>query len=170
MPKVEIRDRIRELRRVKASELVPNAKNWRRHPKPQADALMGVLEEIGYADALLARETDAGLVLIDGHLRQSLTPDMLVPVLVLDVDEREADLILATLDPLAAMAEADATALDALLRDVQTGDAAVMAMLEDLADKAGVVPDFEPVGVDEQGRLDEKAKVTCPSCGHEFVP
>ena len=32
------------------------------------------------------------------------------------------------------------------------------------------VPDFEPVGIDEQGRLDQKAPVTCPNCGHEFVP
>jgi hypothetical protein len=32
----QIRDRIRELRRVKTSELIPNPKNWRRHPKEQA--------------------------------------------------------------------------------------------------------------------------------------
>ncbi len=32
------------------------------------------------------------------------------------------------------------------------------------------VPDFEPVGIDEQGRLDQKKPVTCPECGHEFVP
>lgn len=31
-------------------------------------------------------------------------------------------------------------------------------------------PDFSPVGVDEQGRLDEKKKVACPECGHEFAP
>lgn len=31
-------------------------------------------------------------------------------------------------------------------------------------------PDFEPVGIEEQGRLDEKAKVCCPECGHEFTP
>lgn len=32
------------------------------------------------------------------------------------------------------------------------------------------VPDFEPVGIDEQGKLDEKKKVICPECGHEFTP
>lgn len=32
------------------------------------------------------------------------------------------------------------------------------------------MPDFEPVGIDEQGRLDEKKKVICPECGHEFTP
>jgi hypothetical protein len=29
-------------------------------------------------------------------------------------------------------------------------------------------PDFSPATIDEQGRLDQKAPVTCPSCGHEF--
>lgn len=30
--------------------------------------------------------------------------------------------------------------------------------------------DFDPVGEDEQGKLDEKKPVTCPNCDHEFVP
>jgi hypothetical protein len=30
-------------------------------------------------------------------------------------------------------------------------------------------PNFEPVGEDEQPRLDEKKPVTCPECGHEFI-
>lgn len=30
--------------------------------------------------------------------------------------------------------------------------------------------DFGPVNVDEQGRLDKKNPITCPECGHEFVP
>lgn len=45
--------------------------------------------------------------------------------------------------------------------------------LEKLLEAAGDVlltPDFEPVGMDEQGRLDEKKKVQCPECGHEFAP
>jgi hypothetical protein len=29
---------------------------------------------------------------------------------------------------------------------------------------------FSPVGIDEQPRLDEKKKVVCPNCGHEFTP
>ena len=32
------------------------------------------------------------------------------------------------------------------------------------------VPDFQPVGIDEQGRLDQKSPVTCPECGHAFIP
>ena len=43
---VEIRDRIRELRRVKASTLIPHPQNPRRHPHYQRSAMRGVLEEI----------------------------------------------------------------------------------------------------------------------------
>jgi hypothetical protein len=83
---MKIKDRIRELRRVKASDLVPNPRNWRVHPKEQTAALKGLLQEIGYAGALLARELpDGKLMLIDGHLRRDTTPTSIVPVLVLDV-------------------------------------------------------------------------------------
>jgi DNA modification methylase len=127
---LQIRDRIRELRRVPAQELVPNTKNWRRHPKAQADALRGLLAEIGYADALLARELpDGKLMIIDGHLRAETTPDAQVPVLVLDVSEEEADKILLTLDPLAAMAEPDADRIKALLATVQSDSDAVQNLL-----------------------------------------
>ena len=113
---VKIQDRIRELRRVRARELLPNPKNWRRHPKAQSTALRALLAEIGYADALLARELpDGRLMLVDGHLRAETTPDAVVPVLILDVSDAEADKILMTLDPLAALAEPDTERIKALL-------------------------------------------------------
>ena len=80
---MQIRDRIKEFRRVKASQLRPHPKNWRTHPPAQQDALRGVLAEIGYAGALLARELpDGSLELIDGHLRAETTPEAEVPVLI----------------------------------------------------------------------------------------
>ncbi len=129
------RDRIKELRRVPARELLPNPKNWRVHPAAQKAALSGLLSEIGYADALLARETPDGLVLIDGHLRAEMTLDAVVSVLVLDVTEAEADMVLATLDPLAAMATPDTEALSALVNDLaaQTDDA-LAEILQDIHD------------------------------------
>ena len=142
---MKIRDRIKDFRRVKASELAPSPKNWRTHPKAQRDALQGVLAEIGFAGAVLARETPAGLMLIDGHLRVETAADSEIPVLILDVDEVEADKILATFDPISAMAGADAAALDALLRNVQTGSEAVAGMLADLAKEAGLYQQAEVV-------------------------
>jgi hypothetical protein len=132
-----IRDRIKELRRVKASELKPNPRNWRTHPESQRAALEGVLSEIGYAAALLARDLpDGSLELVDGHLRAETTPEQEVPVLILDINEAEANKILTTFDPLAALAMADNARLDDLLRDLETGSAAVETMLADLAKNA----------------------------------
>ena len=143
---MKIRDRIKELRRVKASELIPNPKNWRTHPIAQQDALKGILAEVGFAGAVLARELDDGtLMLIDGHMRAEATTDQEIPVLILDVDEAESDKLLATFDPIAAMAESDPHALDALLRNVDTGSEALQKMLAELADGAGLYQDKEVV-------------------------
>lgn len=151
---MNIRDRIKELRRVKASELRPSPKNWRTHPQAQQDALRGVLAEVGIADAAIARELpDGTLELIDGHLRADVLGDELIPVLVLDVTADEAAKILITLDPLAAMAEADSAKLDALLREVQTESEALAGMLTALAEDAGILTGPTEVTEDEVPEL-----------------
>lgn len=130
-----MKDRVKELRRVKAGDLVPNPKNWRTHGTTQRSALQGLLNEVGFADAVLARELpDGRLMLIDGHLRQEeANPDDKLPVLVLDVTEEEADKILLTHDPLAAMAETNMDALRAMLLAVKTEDRGLGAMLLELS-------------------------------------
>jgi hypothetical protein len=120
---MNIRNRVKELRHVPASDLRPNPKNWRTHPTAQRDALRGILAEVGMADAVLARELpDGSLMLIDGHLRAETLGEGSVPVLVLDVNEAEADKLLATLDPVAAMAGKDAEQLAALLGQLKEQD------------------------------------------------
>lgn len=127
------RDRIVELRRVRASDLLPNPKNWRTHPTGQRSALSDLLADIGIADAVLAREVSGGrLMLIDGHLRADILGSSTVPVLVLDVTEAEADLILATHDPVAAMAGSDASKVDALLATIKTESTPIAALLASL--------------------------------------
>ena len=128
-----MKDRVKELRRDPASELRANPKNWRRHPPSQEAALRGVLEDIGFADAVIARETDDGLELIDGHLRQEVMGDQVIPVLIVDVTAEEADKMLLTYDPLAMMAHADQDQLLHLLRDTQFEAKAVNDMLEAVA-------------------------------------
>lgn len=137
-----IRDRVVGLERVRAGDLIANEKNWRLHPPEQRSALRGVLKEIGFADALLARRDDDGnLVLIDGHLRREESdPDAELPVLVLDVTEAEADKILLTLDPLASMAEPDTEAIAKLLETVTTESSGVKALLASLPKKAASKP------------------------------
>lgn len=141
------RDRIVGLRRVQASDLLEHPRRWRRHPESQRHALIELLERVGYADAVIARQTPDGLVLIDGHLRRDLHPRAELPVLVLDVSEEEADLVLASLDPLAAMAVPDHEALAELVALVQVPDGLLEHLSRSLGDgaKAGRThPDHVP--------------------------
>lgn len=144
-----IRDRIVELRRMPAAALRPHPKNWRRHPPHQVAALRAVLSEIGFAGAELAFPSDgkgsAGdfsvLTLIDGAARREIAGQELVPVLVTDLTATEADLMLATFDPIGAMAEADSTKLRELLEGVEISDASLKEMLGEMA--AGNLEDGE---------------------------
>jgi hypothetical protein len=97
-----IRYRIREFRRIQAKELLDNDGNPRRHPQAQRDALRGILEQVGIAAALVAYQSDRNggkLTLVDGQLsKQDFDLDW--PTLVLDVNDEEADLLLATRRPI----------------------------------------------------------------------
>jgi DNA modification methylase len=146
---MKLRDRIKELRRVKASDILPNPANWRTHPKAQQDAMRGILAEVGIADALLVRETPAGLQLIDGHLRADVAPDSEWPVLVLDVDDKEAAKLLATVDPLAAMAETDPEKLKELLHQIDIESESLQTMLAQLAEEAGLAGEDGEIVEDE---------------------
>ena len=139
---MKIRDRIKSLKRVTASELLPNPKNWRQHPDHQADAMRGILAEVGFADAALARETPDGLMLIDGHLRAELAPDAQIPVLVLDVTDEEADKILATHDSIATLATSEQEALSELLDGMKFDHEGTQAMIDDMASAFDVADDL----------------------------
>jgi len=123
---------------VEAGSLADNPRNWRRHPEAQTGALRAVIEdpEIGWAGALLYNERTGRL--IDGHDRKKIVgPKGLVPVLIGSWSKRAEMKILATLDPLAAMATPDAEQLQSLLDDVDLSDDAFAGLLDELQDQAG---------------------------------
>lgn len=163
---MKIQNRVRELRFVKADRLRPNPRNWRTHPDHQRDALRGLLAEIGYADALIARELPGGdLELIDGHLRAEITPETEVPVLVVDLDEQEAAKLLALLDPLAGLAEANEQLLAELLAEVDTHSAAVQAMLDQMeAELKSDPPAGTPLATGESETETLGPEVVVPDC------
>jgi len=116
-----VRNRIKEHRRVRAGDLLGHELNWRTHPEAQRAALAALYREVGFARSLLAFETaDGRLKLIDGHLRRDLDPDMLVDVEVLDVNEDEARKLVLAMDPLAGLAGSDPDPLGVLADQVQT--------------------------------------------------
>jgi len=125
--------------------LSPHPQNWRQHPKRQADALSGVLDDLGWIAPVIQNRVTGNLV--DGHLRVELARqrgEPSVPVAYVELSpEQEAEALL-TFDPIAALAEADRQNMDALLRAVETENSDVQELLASLATDAGLYTGAEP--------------------------
>lgn len=98
----------------------------------------------------------------------------LVPVWTVDVPEEEEEAVAIGLNRTTELGGWDETMLAEVLSDLaaQGNLEGTGYDEEDLDRLIGdlIPPNFSPVGVEEQGRLDQKSPVTCPECGHEFVP
>lgn len=142
--------------------LLANPRNWRIHPQAQQDYLGGVLDEVGWIDEVLVNK-QTGFV-VDGHLRVAMAiskGEVTVPVKYIDVTEEEEELILVSLDPLAAMAATDAEKLEELMLEIETDNEAVEKMLADLARQEGIawgeeLPENPPPKIDRAAELREK--------------
>jgi len=131
------RNRITRHVTVRAGDLVPHELNARIHGPAQRAALTALYEEVGFARSLLAYElADGRLKLIDGHLRASMDPEQLLEVEVLDVNDAEARTLLLAIDPLAQLAEYEATTLSEL-RALVEPDSASVRQLWDAISNAG---------------------------------
>jgi len=133
------RNRIVGSGEVEPAGLIAHPANWRRHPLGQRTALGAALDAVGWVGQVLVNRQTGRLV--DGHLRVELAlarGEPTVPVLYVELFEAEERLVLATLDPLAAMAEAERDALAALLDGLEPADTALAALLDDLAREAGL--------------------------------
>ncbi len=134
------------------TQLLVNPGNWRTHPANQRAALRGSLDTVGWVQQVLVNQR-SGFV-VDGHARVALAVtrgEPTVPVLYVDLDPDEEAIVLATLDPIGAMADSDGAKLEALLAGITVDDAGLLALLGDLAGpKAGLVdPDDVPSPPDE---------------------
>jgi DNA modification methylase len=138
-PAATWRNRIVGHGEVAPAELVPNPRNWRTHPADQQRAVGGALAEVGWVAEVLVNQTTGHVV--DGHLRIELAvarAEPTVPVTYVDLSEDEERLVLASLDPLAAMATAEEEQLAALLAGLDPADDALRALLDDLAREHGL--------------------------------
>lgn len=166
----EIRNRVVEVRKVRFGNVAAHPRNPKKHPDNQRAAFRGAVREIGFASVPVAYVNGAGvLTWADGHLRGSEVADYVGDVAILDITDAEADMLLVTADPIAALAQTDAAALDALLRDVQTGDEALQQMLADMAEEAGIVP-AEATAPEDFGEYGEgiETEYCCPKCGYQW--
>lgn len=128
-------------------ELNENCRNWRVHPPEQIAALTDTIATVGWAGAILMNER-TGLI-IDGHARKKVAIEQgatSVPVLIGDWSEEQEKTILATFDPIAAMATADAGMLAQLLAEISDSTPAIDAMLAELSAANPMVTDTPEPG------------------------
>lgn len=119
---------------VKGRDLMPNPRNWRQHPPEQREATTAVLDRLGYVDELKVVETPDGLMLMDGHLRASIGADDDVPIAIVDLNDEEQAVFLATFDPLAAMAVTDKPLFESLAATLTGEDDVILRLLQGVQD------------------------------------
>ena len=135
------RDRIKEFRRIPSETLKANPKNWRTHNNAQRRALNSVLGKVGFAGAVIAYEnSEQELIIIDGHLRVSEANNEEIPVIILDVNDNEADILLATYDPIGTLANSDNKQIDTLLEQIDNNSNELQDLLEEIKEKYGTDP------------------------------
>jgi len=150
----------------KPDQLLANPSNWRIHPREQQEALSGALDEVGWVQDVIVNQRTGHV--IDGHLRISLAisrEEESVPVVYVDLSEEEEKLVLATLDPLGAMAVADDEKLRVLLEEATATDEALQGLIDSINPGSSETdPPDAFAEYDETIPTEHK----CPKCGYEW--
>jgi hypothetical protein len=122
------RDRVKDLIRLKPSEIVCNPANWHEHPSEQIDFFMGLLAEVGFAGVCMVfLNEDGKYELIDGEMRTkySSDDDTPIPCVVLDVTRQEAQKLLAFYDQIGQRGITNDIKLFDLINALELSDASL---------------------------------------------
>ena len=136
-----LKNRIIESGEESVKDLVPNAANWRLHPVRQKAATKEAIAHVGWVERVLVNlrtgdewpEGERGVkTLVDGYMRLGIAIDSgekTVPADYVDLSPMEEAYVLATLDPLGALAQTDQDALIALTGQLDQTTKSVRAAL-----------------------------------------
>lgn len=173
-----------QIEEVKISDISNHQKNPKVHPDKQIRLIEKSMKRFGWTNPVLL---SADGIILAGHARVKAAIEQgmdTVPCIRTKLSGKEADAylladnrlsdiapynkdILAELlgelpDELAELTGFDTDQIDSLINGTDVAEAEKY-----ISDK---VPDFKPISEDDVPRLDEKKKVCCPECGHEFTP
>lgn len=160
---------------VDPAQLLAHPLNARRHPGAQREALRESLGRAGWVDVVKVN-TRTGHV-VDGHARveEAITAGATVPVLYLDLSEEDERFVLATLDPISALATYDSEVLDQLLEGIQVESKGLQKFLNGLTPQiySDTQPDTDHIqnGENSELNLDDLVASTthdCPKCGFRW--
>ena len=151
---------------VDPTQLLAHELNARCHPGAQRDALRESLGRVGWVDVVKVNQRTGKVV--DGHARveEAITAGATVPVLYVDLDEKEERFVLATLDPISALATYDADVVADLTDGLNLESEAVKDLLASAPPAVDLGDDWDGLG--GLGGLGEPATHVCSECGHTF--
>ena len=164
-----------QIQYVSPGRLRPYPGNARTHSPKQIKLIADSIKRFGFINPIIVTD-DFEVVAGHGRLEAAKSLGMqLVPVVAISsLSEADKKAIRIADNRIAELAGWDDAALKDTLRSLEAEgfdlDAAGFSRLELDALLGDNTPDFGPASIDEQGRLDEKAKVECPECGHKFAP
>jgi len=158
---------------IPLADILPYLNNTKQHPEAQVKQIAASIREFGFNDPIAAHEKRT---IVEGHgryLAAQLLGMETVPVICLDhLSPGQRCAYMIAHNKLRLNSEFDLDAFKAEFEALQESAFDMrLTGFEDseIAEFLGDV-DFAPVGENEQGRLDAKAKVICPQCGYEFKP
>lgn len=162
---------IQTFEQTPVSELKVHPRNAR---KGVVSSIAESIDNNGFFGTIVAQRS-TGHILVGNHRYLAAKERKMdtVPVMWVDVDDDHAIKILLADNRTNDLSGYDDNALTELLAEVSnsaglegTGytEADLDAMIAGL-----VTPQFLPASEDDQGQLDQKKPITCPSCGHEFT-
>lgn len=146
--------------------------NLKKRSKSDIDKIILSIEKYGFSFPFFVWNGDGHNRCMDGHGRIQALAEMrrrgvslpLFPVAYVEAkDEAEAKQKLLRLNSQYGQMSVDSVLEFTDGLDVDWGDIALPS-----GTLAMYMPDFQPVGVETQGKLDEKQKHVCPECGCEF--
>jgi hypothetical protein len=142
-----------------ADQFTANPRNPRRHPQAQRDAVKGSLDTLGFIAPVIINRVSG--YLIDGHERvmQALGQgdDTPVPFIEVDLTEDEEAIALASFDWITYMATYDQDTLSDLLRDIDTDNAQLQALLDQMALENNISLDDETDDLGDPGAQLDRA-------------
>ena len=162
-----------QVEEIAISKLKPFEKNPRSISPKGIEKLQKSIERFGFVNPILAQK-GTGLI-IAGHQRiRAAKAEGLktVPVIWLDMTDTEAKAYNIADNRLQDEAVWENDLLAGLITELETEgfDLELTGLDVEEIKLLTIGPDFLPVPIDGQPKLDEKRKVICPSCGHEFTP
>jgi len=159
---------------VDTDTLIGNPRNPNKHGDEQIRLLAKIIVTQGWRAPITVSNRSGFIVRWHGRLAAAKAAGLdACPVDYQDYADEAAEWAdLVADNRLAELAEIDRPALKDLLEELDTGalDMELTGFTEDALAELMEQVHFDPVSEDEQGRLDEKAPVKCPECGHEFTP